>query len=200
MSLLAECETGTSTRPGNDFYIPSWVPDWYCTRRREPLPGGLSQSSLSNSYRAGLNKAACFEYSVASPVLLVMGLVVDEIVFLEPRGRNLLNDARLTYILWQHVTFMAQGAAADTLFSILGSCDCSASNNHVSRMENLDKNLEAKKTDDPAMFFPARWPTTTLLSWHSKAIWVGHHQQQRSGMMSLSSQAVIFLWLLGEWL
>jgi Heterokaryon incompatibility protein (HET) len=157
LSLLAECEANTSSSPGvRHGCLPSWIPDWSYARRCEPLPGGLSHSSLGDSYCAGLNLVPNFKYSAASAVLVATGLIFDVIVYLEPRGPNLLSDGAFVNILWEQVTSKCGDAAAGTPFKAFAS-DFAVFKNHLVRMEHLDRTLEGKRSTDPEELHLARW-------------------------------------------
>jgi hypothetical protein len=61
LGLLAGCEAEANTISGSDHSrMPSWIPDWSCARRCEPLPGGLSQFYNGDSYTAGMSRASRF--------------------------------------------------------------------------------------------------------------------------------------------
>lgn len=157
LRLLAECEAATSTNLGaSHCRMPSWAPDWSSTRRCEPLPGGLSRSFQGDSYRAGSGVTARFIYSADSAVLHVTGLVFDQIVFLEPRGQDMLGDFNLEKTLWQKVASASQNAAAGTLLSMFKSTS-RAFAHHLVRTEHLDRTFEGKKTDDLEALRRPRW-------------------------------------------
>jgi Heterokaryon incompatibility protein (HET) len=157
LRTLAECEAETSTGAATGKpRMPSWLPDWSYTRRCEPLPGGLSKVYIGDSYSAGSKRDGSFVSSAGSAVLIVQGFVFDEIIFLQPRGQDFLSDAAMLSSLWTKIDSIPREAVAVSPLSTFSSFHCAAFNDHVSRMEHLDRTQEGRKTDDLAEMSPAR--------------------------------------------
>lgn len=84
-------------------------------------------------------------------------LMFDKIVFLEPPGQRLLGDAGMWGMLWKEIVLLCQEAVAGSLLSNFDSPDSSAFDDHILRMQHLDRTLEGKRSDDLEDFRRARW-------------------------------------------